>query len=236
MKKISLLFLFSLGMVSGVYSQSVKEIVAQNIKARGGKELLSKLKSYEMTLEAETPMGPIELKQYALNETGWRQEMQIMGQTTYTMVCKEGVYVLAPMSGSTSPTKLDPEKALSFNDKLNINGELYGYEEKGLAIDYSGEEDVEGDMCHILSIHKGGGDPKMVYISKTSGHLVKEKTSIMGPEGPMDLIMNYSNFKPTKEGFVFPMSVSNNMGTAKVKSIKVNQELAPKLFDANSKN
>lgn len=235
MKKTNFILLALMCFTTLTYGQTVEDVIALNIKSKGGKEMINKLNSYEMILEAETPMGNIEMKQLAMDKVGWKQEMQIMGQNTYTLVNQSGVFMFNPMRGAMSPSKLDDEKAKPFATKLDINGELVNYAEKGIGIALEGEEEVNGEKCYILAITMSGGSPKKVYISKTTGHIVQEITVMDGPEGQMEMSMIFSNYKPTKEGFIFPMNINTTLGKATVKSIKVNHIQDKSIFEEKTK-
>lgn len=240
MKKL-LIVLLSIGFMSSqtLFGQvEIDQIIELNLKARGGKQLLSELRSIEMEMTMENPMGEITARTYTLNNKATRMEMDIMGTTNYFLVTTEGGWQHFPVQGMKEPKEIDQDRLMKMLKQLDLNGELYDYQNKDQMIEYTGEEDVKGEPCFVLTITspERPDNPKKVYISQQTHLILKEEVDVETPEGIKTIETLFSDYKTTRRGYVFPMKIESPQGIAKVGKIKVNKDINPAKFKLETSN
>lgn len=235
MKKTSILLLIiSIFSLQNATAQStLDEIIQKNIKARGGEKLLKEIQSIEMEMTMENPMGEITARTYTLNNEATRMEMDIMGTTNYFLVTQDGGWRYFPIQGMKEPKMLTEEQHIKMKSQLDINGELFDYQNKEKMIEFSGEDEVNGEECLVLTVTdpEKPESPKKVFISGTSFLIVKEEVEIEGPEGMQTISTFYKDYKTTKEGHVFARKIESPQGVATITKLKVNSEINPAKFE-----
>jgi outer membrane lipoprotein-sorting protein len=71
-----------------------------------------------------------------------------------------------PFMGKTDPEKMSPEDTEQIKDDADFRGPLYNPESKGYAVEYAGEEEVEGTPAYKLTLTKENGDVSTVFLDK----------------------------------------------------------------------
>jgi len=149
-----------------VSAQTVDDIIAKNVKARGG---LEKIKAVKTTRTVGTmTLGPgmevpftMELKR----PNSMRMEVVVQGMTIIQAYDGKVGWQLNPMQGRKDPEPL-PEDALKQIDLQadSIDGPLIDYKAKGSTVELMGKEKVEGSDAYKLKITLKSGDILYDYI------------------------------------------------------------------------
>ena len=211
-------------------SQSVEEVIAMNLKARGGEDKIRGLKT--MVMECVSNRGGMEfpVKLSFANKVGFRLDMQIMGMDCFMLINQKAAYNYFPMRGQAKPEAMPEEMHKGMLARLDIQGDFIDYKDKGFEFKLMPEESVDDVPCYVLSSKSKEGKEKIIYIDKKTNLVIKDisKTEVEGEE--KEFASTYADFQ-TVDGYVLPMAISSPMnGDMKVSKYSLNVALEESLF------
>jgi outer membrane lipoprotein-sorting protein len=237
MKKILLPFL-SLFLCLGSFAQTVDEIVAKHTEAMGGKEKLAALKSVYMETVAVMQNGnEATSKVWKVQNQLMRREFNFgMGTVTVVMTDKEGWSSNPRSEGKFEPMPADA--VLQQQSELDCAGPLVDYAAKGHKVELIGKEDVNGVSCHVVKLTLKSGRDITYYLDAKTYYILRTKTKGggmrrgAGANPDAETIVDYSDYRKTEEGYVFPYATTIvGMGAStNVEKIEVNKPVDAKLY------
>ena len=240
MKNIVLFAIVFLASIAG-YSQTVDEVISKHIEAMGGAEKLKSLKSVYMEGVAVMQNGnEITSKIYKVQDKLVRREIAFgMGSVTMIVTDKEGWASNPRTGGAFEPL---PKEALEGQQlELDIAGPLVDYAAKGHKAELVGKDTAGTTEAYKIKLTPKTGKDVVYFIDTKDYYVVRQvvKGGMLGggqgrgnqgANGEVNI--NYSDYKKTPEGYVFPYTVSmgnsgNNMNYEK---IEVNKPVDEKLY------
>lgn len=237
MKKLKMKLAIAAALLTSVFAnaQTVDEIIAKNIDAMGGKEKLSAVNSVymEVTMQAMGSESPTTIT--VLNGKATRTDFEMMGSKMVNVYTDKGGWQINPMAGSSAATPLPDDQYKAGEEQIYVSP-LLDYASKGEKVELIGQEKMgDANTFKIKCTNKDSAET-FYYIDATSFYIIGvEKTvSLMGQE--MQLIINYSDFRKTDDGIVFPYANETNYGsqfsiTSAVKKIEINKPVDPAIFE-----
>lgn len=145
---------------------TVDELVAKNVEAKGGVDVLKALQSAKLTGKMLVNEGQLE---FAYSQTrkrpgAIRTELTVQGLTAvHAYDGKEG-WKISPFQGRKDPEKMSADDTKSLIEDAEIDGPLVDWREKGSTVEYLGTEDVDGTQAHKLKVTRKNGDVNYVYL------------------------------------------------------------------------
>lgn len=251
MKKI-LSVVFLVTCFFGTNAQTADDVIAKYIDAMGGLEKLKSIKSIYSEGVAVMQNGfEITTKTYRVQGKLFRQEIDFgRGSITSIITDKEGWFSNPRNEGVFEAVPAEVVAAQQV--ELDCAGALVDYASKGHTVELTGKETIEGNECYVIKLTAKSGRVTNYYIDNKNWYIIRTSTkggAMMGTFGggggqgggrrqggeEVEMKIDYSDFKKTADGFVFPMAVSRpGMGGAAMKTIiekmEVNKEVDPKLF------
>lgn len=171
-------------LATSLSAQTVDEVVARYIAARGGAERLRTLESLRLvgTLSAGPGQaGPFRLE---LKRPGkMRVETTVQGMTFTQATDGQAAWVIAPMVGPGGPVLLPPEEAAGLQDQADMEGPLVNWAAKGNKVELLGRETRFGGEAFRLRVRLKSGDVRHVYIDRQSFKQVAEEGERPSPRG-----------------------------------------------------
>jgi outer membrane lipoprotein-sorting protein len=150
-------------------AQTVDELIAKNVQARGGIEKLKAVKSIRMT--GKMTMGPgmeapfvMEMKR----PRNMRVEFTIQGMTGVQAYDGEKAWMLMPFMGKKDPELMPAEETKEAAEESDFDGPLVDYKEKGNSVELVGKEKVEGTDAYKLKVTLKSGDVRYLYLEGDS--------------------------------------------------------------------
>ena len=162
------------GYYVGIYAShlTAKEIVAKNVKARGGLEAWRKVKTMVSIGHLETgnpsaPRVPFVLQQARPNKT--RFEVHVHEKTSVRVFNGVEGWKLRPSRGGGSePVAYTAEEIEAARDGPGIDGPLIDYQAKGIGVDFDGIDEVAGKKAYRLIVKLPSGAIRRWWIDAAS--------------------------------------------------------------------
>lgn len=190
-------------------AQTVDELVAKSIEARGGLAKLQSLQTARFT--GKMTMGPMEVPvvMEVKRPNRMRMEMTIQGLAAVQAYDGKVAWGIPPM-GSRNPQLLPPEMTKEMDEQADVDGPLVDWKKKGHTVELVGKEAVEGTDAYKLKITLKSGDVRYVYLDAESYMEIKSegKRTVRGTEVEGESTMG--DFKEVG-GIMFPHAIEGGM-------------------------
>lgn len=203
--RIALLAALLLG-TAAASAQTLDEIVARNLEARGGKEKLKAIQSARMTGTMTMGQGMeaamvIEFRRPKMV----RQEFTLQGMTGVTAYDGKIGWQIMPFMGKKDPEPMSADDLKEMEDQADIEGDLVDWKEKGSKVELLGKEKVEGTDAWKLRVTLKGGTVKTEWLDADSFLEIREesKRKIQGNE--MEFVTTLGDYKEVG-GVMVPFS------------------------------
>ena len=213
-------------------AQTVDEIVAKNLKAKGGVEKWKSISSVKMTgtFSTQGMEGPMSL--FAKRPNLSRQEITMNGRKLVQAFDGTTPWMILPDSGM--PQKMPEGQGESVRNNADFDGPLMDYQAKGHTIELIGKEKVGGTEVYHLKLTKKGGSVEHYYLDTESGIEVKRTVDVDSGGMKQTVETELSNFKQV-DGIMIPhlMKQSVNgtpMAQMTVDKIEFNAPIEDSLF------
>ena len=219
---------------TGIYAQTTDEIIAKHQAAMGSPEKWASVKSMVMKSKFNVQGMDIESKSSVVVGKSFRQEVEVMGNKIITVIDGEGGWMNRP-GGTGEPEDLPREQVKAGVSQKNIGSSLLIAKNEGAKIDLVSKEKLDGAEVYLLKITKKSGEESQVFVSVSTGFIVKaiNKMNVQGQQVEAEVM--YSNYKSI-DGLFFPFTVEtpSPMGggnmVVETSSIDLNPVLDASLF------
>jgi outer membrane lipoprotein-sorting protein len=214
------------------FAQTVDDIVAKNLKARGGIEKFKSVNSMKIsaTVTAQGMKLPVTI--WSKRPNMMREETDFQGQKIVRAFDGTTAWTINPMMGSGTPQALSGSAANMAVDSADLEGPLVDYKTKGHTIELVGNETLDGKNVHHLKITRKTGTVQHLYIDAETG--LERKTVITLEQGgmKMDLEIQLGDFKSI-DGLMMPSMTRQLMNGNEVAQVAVDKvELNPTIEDS----
>jgi outer membrane lipoprotein-sorting protein len=198
-------------LVAAVGAQTVDEIIAKNIRARGGADKLKSVQSIKAT--ATMAMGPgMEAPGVLIQKRGnlARLEFTVQGLTAVQAYDGKNAWQIMPFTGKKDPELMSSDEAKEVEEMADLDGPLVDYKSKGNQVELLAKEKIEGTDAYKLKVSLKNGDVQTVYIDADSFLEIKEETkrTVRGSEQVVESAIG--DYKEV-DGIVFPFAVESGV-------------------------
>ena len=204
-----LAFALSLLAISAVaHAQTVDEIVAKNLQAKGGAEKWQSVNSVKMTGKITAQGQEMPLTMYAKRPNLNRQEISIPDGKIVQAFDGTTAWVINPMTGSPAPQAMPAGLAETMKNTADFDGALINYKSKGHTIELVGKEKLADQDVYHLKVTMKGGQVQHYFLDAASCLEVKTSAQIdMGVGGTKQTLdTEMSNYK-AEGGITLPHTV-----------------------------
>lgn len=159
-------------------AQTVDEIVAKHVAARGGREALLAVRTLRMTGLAQAGPGRTAIVRREMARPGRiRSEFVFQGTT--------GVYVwdgasgwrVSPLDGSLEAEPLSPEAAALSAEQADFEGPLVDWKAKGHVVELVGPATLPGGPAHELKVTLKPGAVRRLWVDNATGLVVRSEST-----------------------------------------------------------
>jgi len=194
-----------------VSAETVDEVLAKYVAARGGMDKIKAVKSMKVTGKMVMGGGQMEAPfvQMKRRPSDSRTEFVFQGLTGVQAYDGTGAVAwnIMPFMGKKDPEVQPAEETKLVAEEADFDGELIDYKDKGHTIELVGKEQVEGADAYKLKVTRKSGNVDYVYLDAETGLEVKTETkrTVRGTEVEGEQYL--SDYKEV-EGMPFPFTMS----------------------------
>jgi outer membrane lipoprotein-sorting protein len=194
-----------------IWAQTVDEIIAKNVEARGGADKLKGVQSVKST--ATLAMGPgMEAPGILIQKRGnlARLEFTIQGLTAVQAYDGTHAWQVMPFMGKKDPELMAADEAKEVEEMADIDGPMVDYKSKGNQVELLGKEKMEGTDAYKMKVSLKNGDVQTVYIDADSFLEIKEETkrTVRGSEQVYEA--SIGDYKEVN-GVIFPFAIESGV-------------------------
>jgi len=165
-----LAILLGAGHATTAHAQNVDDIIAKNLKARGGIEKLRAIHTMVVTANLETPggTGPLVVR---LERPGRIQEdLTLNGVQTIRTFNGTSAWVETRKQGAEDVKELTGGDLENVRDEgeNGIDGALTDYKKKGNRVEFDGAAVVDGKTCYKLKVTLRSGHVQYQFLDSTT--------------------------------------------------------------------
>ena len=215
--------------------QQLDELIAKNIKARGGLERLQKVNTMRTTGKIAQDGLDIVVVQENKRPGKVRSEFTIQGMTGFQAYDGSTGWQVMPFGGRRDPEVLSGDDMKSLVESADIDGPLVDWRAKGHKVEYLGLEPVDGTDAHKIRIVLANGDTQTVFLDADAflEIRIENKRTIRGET--VETQTDLGNYEEV-EGLMVAFSLesgpksSTNRQKLKITKVEINTPLADDRF------
>ena len=147
-------------------SQTVEEIIAKNLEARGGIEKLRAIRSMVMTAQLTTPEGSGPRTVSLVRPNFYREERTVGSVKTIYVFDGQSAWVLDHKDNHEEVRALTGGDLVNLREEAEngIDGALTDYASKGYRVRLEGTATVEGKLCYAVRVTFRSGQVQIQYL------------------------------------------------------------------------
>jgi outer membrane lipoprotein-sorting protein len=192
------------------HAQTVDELVAKNLEAKGGLEKLRAVNSVKSTARIQSQGVETSMILWAKRPNLFRREMQGQGNTVIIAFDGKTVWAINPMTGSSAPQAVTGPLADMTREQADFDGPLIDYKKRGFTIELVGKETLKDRPVYHLKITSKTGQIQHYYLDADSGLEVKTSQTMAQEGRTMEISSEMSNYQKVN-GFAVPFSLQQSM-------------------------
>jgi len=187
-------------------AQTVDEVIAKNVKARGGVEKLKAVQSVRTV--AKFTQGTLRAEYLQENKRPGRvrEEYALQGMAQVQAYDGKEAWQISPFGGRKDPERMSEDDAKSLRVDADMDGPLVDYKAKGHQADLLGHDSMEGTDCFKIKLSMKNGDVRYYYLDAESFLELKVEiqTTIRGSLQESELY--YGDYEEVN-GIYYPFAV-----------------------------
>lgn len=198
-------------------AQSVDDLIAKNLKARGGEAKLRALNSMRITGKVTVQGMQLPMTVTAKRPNMMRQEMQIQDKRVVTAFDGDRAWMINPMMGSDAPMEVPGPQGELTREQSDFDGPLMDYKTKGTTLEVvkgdgpdGTEKLADGSKVYKLKITRKGGRIQYLYLDAESGIELKTTNQIEQGGQTFNIETEMADYRP-EDGIMVPHSIRNIM-------------------------
>jgi outer membrane lipoprotein-sorting protein len=209
-------------------AQTVDEVIARSLEARGGLARLQATLSVRMqarvTQGGHTTPLTIEMKRPGR----FRADFKVDGTPAVMAWDGREAWGLSPVSHRPEP--LPEAAARGMSERADLDGPLVDYAAKGHRLAIEGKSQVGEHYAYRIRVTKKSGDVEYHFIDERSWLPVRVESRQVGPRGPVMAASNLGDYREVA-GFLWPYTIENEIGgvpegqTIRIDKLEANVEI-----------
>jgi hypothetical protein len=196
---------------TAVPAQTVDEIVARHVAARGGREALAAVRTLRMTGRATAGPGREAIVRREVARPGRiRTEFVFQGTTGVYAWDGSAGWRVSPLDGSLEAEPLPAEDAARAAEQADIEGPLVDAKAKGHAVELVGRDTLPGGPAHELKVTSRSGSVRRVWVDAATGLVVRTESTrkVRGHEVVLETV--FGDYRETG-GVAFARSIESGV-------------------------
>jgi hypothetical protein len=227
--RVAFTVLVSCVLAGAAAAQTVDELVAKNLQARGGLDKIKAAQTLKMVAHLNSQGMDLPMTLYAKRPNMTRKELTIGQQKILFVFDGTTAWQINPLQASTEPIVVSGPELEVIRQESDFDNPFVDYRARGYAITNVGTETVAGRPLHHLKLTKNGMTQDC-YLDVETG--LEVKTVNQSPMGALE--QEFSDYREV-QGLKLPFMVrtlQNGVPVAEIKieSIDVNTPIDEALF------
>lgn len=236
MNRILLLAIITFSLAGKAFAQNPAEVIDKYLKAIGGKEKISQIKSLytESTMAVMSMEG--KTRTTIVNGKGMKQETEMMSQIQTTCISENGGWATNPFQGSTTPIDIPAEQYNLLKSQITIGAPFINYQSNNMKVESAGNEAVGSVNAVKIKMIKPDNTFLAYYFDPSTFYLIKStaKLSMQGQE--IEMSMNFLNYRDAGNGYMVPFTTETEMGNgmkvvSTTQKVEVDKPVDPAIFN-----
>jgi hypothetical protein len=196
---------------AAVAAQTVDEIVARHVAARGGREALAAVRTLRMTGRATEGPGRQAIVRREIARPG-RIRTEFVFQGTTGVYAWDGTagWRVSPLDGRLEPEPLPADEAALTAEQADIEGPLVDWRVKGHALELVGKEALAGGPAYRLKLTLRSGAVRQVWVDAATGNIVRTESARKLRGHEVALQTTFGDFRETA-GVTFARSMETGV-------------------------
>ena len=223
---------------SAAQAQTVDEVVAKNLQARGGVEKLKALNTTKITGDVEQQGAKIHIVTWAKRPHYLRREIEMTppppspGRANVppatgpvkAVVAFDGqtVWTIDPRMGSGPQAITGPQADAVAKANPDFDSVLLDYKAKGHTVELVGTETIAGKPAHHLKITRKNGPVQQYYLDVATGLEVRTSDVIEQGGVKTELTTDLSDYQ-TVDGFSMPFKMRQSVNGTAVADVTISK-------------
>jgi outer membrane lipoprotein-sorting protein len=212
-----------IAVAAAAHAQTVDEIIAKNLQAKGGAEKWKSVSSVKMSGKVSLQGMELPLTVYAKRPNYSRQEIVLQDKQVVQAFDGTTAWLVNPMMGSEAPQEMPGSASEMMKNSADFDGALIDYKSKGHTVELVGKEKLAAtdpiakekpastDVYHLRVTMKNG-HVQHYYLDATSGIELKTSAEIdMGTGMKQMLETEMSNYQQVN-GIMIPHVIKQIVG------------------------
>jgi hypothetical protein len=180
----------------GAAAQSVEEIVAKNLAAKGGVATLKAVRAVRITATIKpAPELSIPLTVTTARPNKLRQETTVQGNQIVMGFDGQTAWTINPMMGSSAPRAIEGPELDSLRAQADMDGPLLDYKAKGSTVELLGTEMVGDKKTHKLKITRKDGQSQELFLDVETGLEVKAVSPVFRMGQQMTVESSFADYR-----------------------------------------
>jgi outer membrane lipoprotein-sorting protein len=185
-------------------AQTVDDIIAKNLQARGGLDKLKAVTTVRLTgTMSSGPGGDVSFVMEQKRPDMMRTQIVVQGATIVSGFDGQTAWQINPMAGGSAPQILPAAQAKVVAEQADFDGPLVDYKAKGNTIELVGTSPVDGRDAYKIKLTAKSGASVVVYIDAERFLEVRSesRTTFQGREVESESVL--SDYRP-EGGLMMP--------------------------------
>jgi outer membrane lipoprotein-sorting protein len=201
---------------------TVDEIVAKNLKAKGGAEKWKSIQTMKMSGKVTAQGLELPMTVMAKRPNLMRQEMTLQDKKIIQSFDGTTVWMINPMMGSDTPQEMTGPQAEMAKSQADFDGDLVDYKSKGTAVDLVGQETIDGTKVYHLKVTRKNGTTRELFLDVDSGIDLRTISTIEREGQQATITSDLSNYQSV-EGIMVPFSVKQSLNGTPIAQMTIDK-------------
>ena len=189
--------------VSGVAAQqSVDELIAKNLEAKGGAAKLNAVQSIKQVSQFSMSGMSATMTVYTKRPNRVRQEVKVGAQTVISAFDGVTSWIVNPMIGSERPIAVTGPQADLLREQGDFDGPLVDYKTKGYTVELVGSETLGERKVNHLKLVTPSKQTVHLYLDASTNLEAKRLTEVES----LKLEQELDDYRPV-EGVMIPFHI-----------------------------
>jgi len=214
-------------------AETVDEIVARHVAARGGREALAAVRTLRMTGKAMAGPGREAIVRREMARPGRiRTEFEFQGTTGVYAWDGSSGWRVSPLDGDFEPEPLPAEEAALAAEQADIEGPLVDWKAKGSTVELVGKAALSGGPAHELKVTYKSGAVRRLWVDAATGFVVRMEATRKMRTRELTVEATFGDYRKT-DGVAFARAIEMGLRgrPARLRIVVESVEVNPPLDD-----